>query len=95
MNAKLELGEEVKVFEHVGEWALVMAMPEGPAGFISERLLGKKKPIALLARELAFSACEPADDYTRDDIGSVLSAAGLKPAEPRRAYFSKILTATG
>jgi ubiquinone/menaquinone biosynthesis C-methylase UbiE len=34
------------------------------------------------------------DDYTRDDLPRVLTAAGLEPAEPELAYFSKIMAAT-
>jgi hypothetical protein len=67
MVAKLELGQRVKKFDAAGDWVLVMAEPSGPAGFISERLLGARKPIALLARELAFASCDAGDDRSRDD----------------------------
>jgi hypothetical protein len=67
LTAKLELGQLVKTFDHVGPWVLVMAVPEGPAGFISDRLLGSRKPIALLAKEIDFPGCATGDDVSRDE----------------------------
>lgn len=66
-SGRLELGELVQIYERVDHFALVMAQPKGPAGFISEKLIGAKKPIALLAKEIAFAACEVTSEYNLDD----------------------------
>lgn len=66
-SGRLELGTLVRIYERVDQFALVMAQPKGPAGFISEKLIGAKKPIALLAKEIAFAACEVTEEYNLDD----------------------------
>lgn len=64
---RLEIGALVRTYESIDGFVLVMAEPKGPAGFISEKLIGAKKPIALLAKERAFAACEVTSEYTIDD----------------------------
>ncbi|MCK6552593.1 SH3 domain-containing protein, partial [Myxococcota bacterium] len=63
----LELGELVKVYDRVGEWALVLVLPDGPSGFLSARLVAERKPIAALAKERAFADCATRRDRSRDD----------------------------
>jgi hypothetical protein len=67
LTGKLDLGQRVKTFDRAGEWVLVVVEPYGPAGFISDRLLGQRKPIAVLAKEIEFSNCFVADDVSLDD----------------------------
>jgi hypothetical protein len=64
---RLEIGTLVRTYEVIDGFVLVMAAPKGPAGFISEKLIDEKKPIALLAKERAFAACEVTAEYTIDD----------------------------
>lgn len=66
-TGRLELGQIVRTYDRVDAFVLVMAEPKGPAGFISEKLIDAKKPIALLAKEIAFQACEVTTEYTKDD----------------------------
>jgi zinc ribbon protein len=67
LTAKLELGQLVRVFHRTGDWSLVMALPNGPAGFISDRLLAARKPIAILAKEIEFENCGVDEEGTLDD----------------------------
>jgi hypothetical protein len=66
-SGRLELGQLVRTFDRVDGFVLVMGTPKGPAGFISEKLIAPKKPIAVLAKEIAFAACEVTEEYTIDD----------------------------
>jgi len=54
---RLKRGRLVRRYDTTGSWALVMVEPNGPAGFVDTRYLGAKKPIATLAKTLAFDAC--------------------------------------
>lgn len=65
--ARLEIGSLVKVYEELDGWVLVAKQPAGPAGFISRKLLGERRPVAQLAREQPFERCSPGDGYTVDD----------------------------
>lgn len=64
---RLEMGALVKVYEELDGWALVSKQPKGPAGFISRKLLGDRRPVAQLAREQPFERCAPGDGYSVDD----------------------------
>lgn len=64
--ARLALGTRVREVDRSGDWVLVMVMPDGPAGFLSARLLAATKPIALLAREIAFAGCRSTPERSRD-----------------------------
>lgn len=55
--ARLRRGRLVRLFEARGDWALVMQEPDGPAGFVAVRDLAAQKPLASLAREVAFEGC--------------------------------------
>ncbi len=58
--APLPVGAQVRTYEDFDEWILVMALPRGPAGFIKKEALDSRKPLAVIARELAFLGCTAA-----------------------------------
>jgi hypothetical protein len=64
---RVPIGGLVRVYDDVGEFSLVAVLPTGPAGFVSKKLLGARKPLALLARDQSFSRCSAGEGYTVDD----------------------------
>ncbi len=64
---RVPIGTLVRVYEQTGDWALVAAPPDGPAGYLSAKLLDGRKPLALLAQEQAFERCGVEEDGTVDD----------------------------
>jgi hypothetical protein len=71
---RVQIGALVKVYDELGEFSLVASLPEGPAGFLSNKLLGPRKPLALLARDQSFEKCSAQEGYTVDDC--LFSAKG-------------------
>lgn len=55
----LVAGSLVRVYDEVDDWALVLVPPRGPAGFVKRDQLDARKPLAVLARDLAFLGCTP------------------------------------
>jgi hypothetical protein len=49
---RLPIGTEVRRYDDIDGYVLVVAQPKGPAGFVEADTLGKRKPIAVLAREI-------------------------------------------
>lgn len=55
--ARLELGQLVRIYDDFGDWMLVHAAPEGPAGFAWSELIEDRPPIGALAKIVAFEKC--------------------------------------
>jgi hypothetical protein len=68
---RVSIGALVKKYDAVGDWTLVASLPDGPAGFINTKLLGARKPIALLARDQAFERCETEEGGNVDECSFI------------------------
>ena len=94
-TGRLDLGQLVRTFDRVDGFVLVMGLPKGPAGFISEKLIAPKKPIAVLAKdypaarhhaESALALFEPQDDLgTYEHARRVLAEAYALSGDHRAA----------